>query len=62
MQYQFAKQFFVRAGFVSESASGYAGAGVGWRNLLLDISSGYHPQLGFSPGVLLIMNFKGKKE
>lgn len=62
LQYHFAKQFFVRAGFVSESASGYAGAGVGWRNLRLDISSGYHPQLGFSPGVLLIMNFKGKKE
>jgi len=57
-QYQFAKQFFAKAGFISESGSVYAGAGVGWKNLRLHISSAYHPQLGFSPGILLIMNFK----
>ncbi len=61
-QYQFARQFFAKAGFMSESGSAYAGAGVGWKNLRLDISSGYHPQLGFSPGILLIMNFKSKAE
>jgi hypothetical protein len=58
LQYQFAKQFFVKAGFISESTTGYAGAGIAWKNLRLDISSSYHPQLGFSPGLLLIMNFK----
>ena len=62
LQYQFAKQFFAKAGFISESGSVYAGAGIGWKNLRLDISSSYHPQLGFSPGVLLIMNFKSKAE
>lgn len=62
LQYQFAKQFFAKAGFISESTTAYAGAGVAWKNLRLDISSGYHPQLGFSPGLLLIMNFKPKKE
>jgi hypothetical protein len=62
LQYQFAKQFFAKAGFVSESGSGYAGAGVGLKNFRLDISSGYHPQLGFSPGILLIMHFKSKAE
>ena len=62
LQYQFAKQFFAKAGFISESGSFYAGAGVGWKNLRLDISSGYHPQLGFSPGILLIMNFKSNPE
>lgn len=60
-QYQFARQFFVRAGFQSETTSVYAGAGVGWKNLRLDISSSYHPQLGFSPGMLLIMCFKKKE-
>lgn len=60
LQYQFAKQFFLRAGFVGESISAYAGAGIGWRNLRLDISSAYHPQLGFSPGILLLVNFKGR--
>lgn len=62
LQYRFAKQFFVKAGFISESTTVYAGAGVAWKNLRLDISSSYHPQLGISPGLLLIMNFKPKKE
>ena len=62
LQYQFAKQFFAKAGFISESSSAYAGAGVAWNNLRLDISSSYHPQLGFSPGLLLIIKFKSKLE
>ena len=62
LQYRFAKQFFARAGFISETTSAYAGAGVAWKNLRLDISSSYHPQLGFSPGILLIMNFKKNDE
>ena len=62
LQYQFAKQFFVKAGFISESTTAYAGAGVAWKNWRLDISSSYHPQLGFSPGLLLIMHFKPKAE
>ena len=58
LQYRFAKQFFAKAGIMSGSGSIFAGAGVAWKNLRLDISSTYHPQLGFSPGILLIMNFK----
>lgn len=62
LQYQFAKQFFARAGFIGESTSAYAGAGISWKNLRLDVSSGYHPQLGFSPGILLMINFNSRKE
>ena len=62
LQYRFAKQFFAKGGFISESTTAYIGAGVAWKNLRLDISSGYHPQLGFSPGILLIMNFKATAE
>ena len=62
LQYSFVKQFFLRAGFSSESGGGYFGAGIGWKNLRVDLSSAYHPQLGFSPGILLIMNFKNKGE
>jgi hypothetical protein len=57
IQYHFAKQFFVRAGFMSESSTAFAGAGIGWKNLRLDVAGSYHPQLGFSPGILLIANF-----
>lgn len=60
LQYQFARQFFIRAGFLSESTTAYAGAGLAWKNLRLDITSSYHPQLGLSPGILLVMSFKAK--
>lgn len=62
LQYHFARQFFAKAGFMSESTSVYAGAGIAWKTLRLDVSSGYHPQLGFSPGLLLIMNFQPKEK
>ncbi|MEO6582831.1 MAG: hypothetical protein ABIO05_00820, partial [Ferruginibacter sp.] len=59
-QYQLKEQFFARAGFVSETGSGFAGAGVALKNIRIDVSAGYHPQLGFSPGVLVMTNFKQK--
>ena len=61
IQYHFKKQFFVRAGFVSETTSGFGGVGIAWKTLRLDVSANYHPQLGFSPGLLLVANFKEKK-
>ncbi|MEO6671292.1 MAG: hypothetical protein ABIN36_17550 [Ferruginibacter sp.] len=62
IQYQFEKQFFARAGFVTESGSAFAGIGIAWKSIRLDVCSGYHPQLGFSPGISLIANLKGKKQ
>jgi hypothetical protein len=57
-QYQFAKQFFARAGFLSESSTVYAGAGVSFGSFRVDVAGSYHPQLGLSPALLLIVNFK----
>ncbi|MDQ6903265.1 MAG: hypothetical protein M3139_09675, partial [Bacteroidota bacterium] len=61
VQYNFQKQFFVRVGIASENESPYAGAGVSWSNIRVDISASYHPQLGFSPGLLVIVNLKGRE-
>lgn len=61
VQYQFIKQFFARAGFMSETETVFAGFGLAWQKLRLDISGSYHPQLGFSPGLMLIYNFKEAK-
>ena len=61
VEYNFAKQFFARMGIVSENESPYAGAGISWANLRLDVSASYHPQLGLSPGIMLIVNFKSDK-
>jgi len=57
MQYQFMQQFFARAGIASATSLAYAGVGIGWKNFRLDVSGSYHPQLGWSPGLMLIMNF-----
>jgi hypothetical protein len=54
-QYQFVKQFFARAGISTATSSAYAGFGIGWKNLRLDVSGSYHPQLGWSPGLMLIV-------
>ncbi|MGZ3767621.1 MAG: hypothetical protein ACXVNN_07540 [Bacteroidia bacterium] len=61
VQYNFQKQFFVRVGINSENESPYAGAGVSWKDIRLDVSASYHPQLGLSPGLMLIVNFKSKE-
>ena len=61
VQYRFSRQFFARAGIASATNNLYAGAGLAWSNFRLDISGSYHPQLGISPGLLLIINL-GKNE
>ena len=58
MQYNFMKQFFVRAGTSTETANSYIGAGISWKNFRLDLTGSYHPRLGFTPGLLLIINLK----
>jgi hypothetical protein len=55
IQYQFNRRFFARMGMASESSTAYGGVGISWNNLRLDISGSYHPQLGWSPGLLLII-------
>ncbi|MEO6819807.1 MAG: hypothetical protein ABI266_05865 [Ginsengibacter sp.] len=61
VQYNFAQQFYARAGIATENESPFAGAGVMWNNLRLDMTASYHPQLGISPGIMLIVNFKPKQ-
>ena len=61
VQYNFAKQFFARFGVASKNESPFAGAGVSWANFRVDVSASYHPQLGLSPGLMLIMNLKSKE-
>ena len=57
-QYQFQKQFFVRAGFRSDNSTGFAGVGFLYKKMRIDFASSFHPQFGISPGLLLIYNFK----
>jgi hypothetical protein len=61
IQYKLLPQLLGRAGISSSASSAWIGAGVIWKSLRLDVVSGYHPQLGITPGLLLIFNFKGKE-
>ncbi len=60
-QYQFEKAFFIRGGMASATSLAYGGVGISWSNLRLDVIGSYHPQLGVSPGLLLIVNFNKKQ-
>jgi long-subunit fatty acid transport protein len=59
-QYKFIPQLLVRVGMSSATSAAWLGVGLILKSFRLDITSSYHPQLGISPGVLMIFNFKGK--
>jgi hypothetical protein len=61
IEYIFNKQFFARLGVNTQSSSPDAGVGLAWKNFRLDVAVSYHPQLGFSPGLLFIYDFKYKE-
>lgn len=62
IQYAFAKKFFARIGLNTEVARLYFGVGLKWHVLRFDITANYHPQLGLTPGLLLVFEGKRKEE
>ena len=61
IQYNWMKQFYFRLGVATETASSYIGSGFSLKSLQFEIMGSYHPQLGFSPGLMLIFH-PGVKE
>ena len=61
VQYDFAKKFFARFGIATQNETPFAGAGISWKNFCVDVSASFHPQLGLTPGLIFIMNFKEKQ-
>jgi hypothetical protein len=55
-------RLFIRTGVTTATTSPYAGIGWQWKNCRADVSVRYHPQLGFSPGLLLLFYGKQKEE
>jgi hypothetical protein len=54
--YSFDKKLLVRAGISSGTTSFYFGTGFLLNNLRLDITASLHPQLGITPGLMLLYN------
>jgi hypothetical protein len=58
LQYKFIPQLMARAGMSSGTSSAWLGLGLTIRSFRLDVTTNYHPQLGITPGLLLLFNFK----
>ena len=58
MQYKFLPQLLARVGMSSATSTAWLGLGLTLKSFRLDITAGYHPQLGVTPGLLLLFNFK----
>jgi len=59
LQYRLSGILYARAGVSTHPASPYLSVGIGFRRFRLDLSVSHHPQLGYSPGILIIF---GKNE
>ena len=62
MQYVFAKQFFSRVGVAAGTGIYFFGVGLHWKTFRADAVTTWHAQLGFTPGIMLLFNFREHKE
>ena len=53
-QYKILAFLQVRAGVSTGTTSYWLGVGLGWRSLRFDMTTGYHHNLGLSPGVMFV--------
>ena len=61
-QYNFLKQFLLRGGIATATSNSFVGAGFTVKQFRLDVTASYHPQLGFTPGILVLFDFGKQKE
>lgn len=61
-QYRFIAQLQVRAGISTASTSFWAGLGLSWKSARFDATASYHPQLGLTPGLLLLYQLNSKED
>ncbi len=57
VQYVFAKQLFARLGIATATGNYFFGLGLQWKTVRIDMTTSWHPQLGFTPGIMLLFNF-----
>ena len=56
IQYALHNKFFLRAGIATAATTPWLSAGWAWKNIRADITGSYHPQLGLTPGLMLLFN------
>lgn len=60
IQYKFLPQLMARGGVATATGSFYFGIGYYFNSFRIDAAAAYHPQLGLTPGLMLIYDFKKK--
>jgi hypothetical protein len=60
MEYRFAPQLWAKAGINSRTAAFFIAAGFGLKTFRVELVGDVHPQLGLTPGLLLLYNGMGK--
>jgi hypothetical protein len=60
-QYELIKQLLIRAGINTVNTQPYVGVGLRFNQFRIDLATSYHPQLGISPAVMMLFNFKKKE-
>jgi len=60
IQYNVAQNVFLRGGISTTTNNSYVGVGLQLGFARVDLNTAYHPQLGFTPGILLLFNFKNQ--
>jgi len=58
VQYKFISRLLVRAGMSTNTSTAWLGIGLTLKSFRVDVTTSYHPQLGITPGLLLLFNFK----
>jgi hypothetical protein len=54
IQYKFLPQLLARTGMSTATSTGWLGIGLSWKSFRVDVTAAYHPQLGITPGLLLL--------
>ncbi|MGZ8557766.1 MAG: hypothetical protein ACXWWC_05515 [Chitinophagaceae bacterium] len=62
MQYKFLQQLLARIGMSTATSTGWMGIGLSWKMFRVDVTAAYHTELGVTPGMLLVYNFKANEE
>ena len=58
LQYNLHKKVFIRCGISADNNISFGSVGLNIGFGRIDVNTAYHPQLGFTPGLLLLINFK----
>ncbi|MGC4036957.1 MAG: hypothetical protein QM764_13450 [Chitinophagaceae bacterium] len=61
LQYKFIPQLFAKAGIATATSSYWFGLGTMLKDFRIDVITSYHPQLGLTPGLMIVYNFKSNQ-